>query len=829
MQGYAKSESSMIAQKLTDAKKREVLEGMSEEDFRDKVVRPLYRRRTLTHLRDTHGTDEHGSDCIFVGKDPLGSPMVIAIQTKKGPVNMGGTTPSNALTVIETQLDMALKTPILLSDNATTLKPAQAHLCASGKISNSARTHLNNRLEAHRIKLFGSDELIEALDEYYPEFWLGVDADRFPYARELRRHLCTADDVIKVLALSGEPGTDSPVIDENYLRLRLTHMEHKTVTKVRQHKVKRGGSFQTKEQQIEPKFVDISVEELPKQHHRLSLITGEGGAGKTTALRRLAVTLIDEVLSGSNAALLPVVLRAKQIAAFPRTLTELIVEETTAIAGGKCPVSTSDLEGGGIALLIDALDEVDEDARDRVLGNIAEFHRSYPKCVVALTSRDYRSILELTQVARFVHYWILPLALKEADGLITRVIENKHVDKSMVRSTLKKLNEAHGLNLSPMLISVFLSSSDFTKQDLPPNIAEIFKKYTEQLIGRWDTTKGLRQQFEANTKDFLLRQLAFHMHNNRVRSIDEVDVRRMFEGTLQKRDLDIDTDRVFDEVVHRSGLLRTDGRVVEWRHHLLQEYFAGRGVPNAQFFTTVVSDEWWRTPMVFYFGDKPESFPELWAIVEKAGFLNLAALFDAAVTIGLSVQACYLAEIRQKTKTLAWVVESFAKSMQEFRSMIDNREGGGKATLALCAVVALGRDAIATRTLARLPDDLPNVSEPKDLLFEPVAPLRIEAWRIIGLLEAGEMDLAVARIKKFRPEDRDLVFMVYLSVAWALHYHDVKGDAKKYLEQHLRDMADVIDDMRQALFKEFRTILLQMRGGKLLPAADAEVEASRVD
>lgn len=828
MQDYAKSESSMIAQKLTDAKKREVLDGMSEEDFRDKVVRPIYRRRGLTHLRDTHGTDELGSDCIFVGKDPLGSPMVIAIQTKKGPVTMAGTTPSNALTVIETQLDMALKTPILLGDNATKLKPAQSHLCTTGKISNSARTHLENKLEAHRIKLFGSDELVEIIDAVYPEFWLGVDADRFPYARELRRRLCTAEDVIKVLALSGEPGTDSPVIDENYLRLRLTHMGQKTVTKVKQHKVKHR-SFQTTETQIEPKFMDISVEDLPKQHHRLSLITGEGGAGKTTAIRRLAVTLIDEVLSGSDTALLPVVLKARQIAAFPRTLTELIVEETTAIAGGKCPVSTNYLEGGGIALLIDALEEVDDGARDRVLGQIIEFHKSYPECLIALTSRDYRSILELTQIARFVHYWILPLALKEADGLITRVIDKKHVDKSMVRSTLKKLNEAHGLNLSPMLISVFLASSDFTKQDLPPNIAEIFKKFTEQMIGRWDTTKGIHQQFEANTKDFLLRQLAFHMHNNKVRSIEESDVRRMFECELQKRDLDIDTDRVFDEVVHRSGLLRTDGKVVEWRHHLLQEYFAGRGVPNAQFFTTVVSDEWWRTPMVFYFGDKPESFAELWAIVEKAGLLNLAALFDAAISIGLSVQACYLAEMQQKVKTIAWVIESFAKSMQEFRGSINEREGGGKATMALCAVVALGRDAIATRTLARLPDDLSTLIDQKDALFKPVDPSRIEAWRIIGLLEAGEIDLAITGIKKFRTDDRDLIFMVYLSVAWAVHYHDVKGEAKKFLDQHLRDRVEVIDDMRQALFKEFKTMLLQMRGGKLLPAADAEVEARTPD
>lgn len=89
-----------------------------------------------------------------------------------------------------------------------------------------------------------------------------------------------------------------------------------------------------------------------------------------------------------------------------------------------------------------------------------------------------------------------------------------------------------------MLITVFLSSSDFSKEDLPPNIAEIFRKFTEQMIGRWDEKKGLHQQYEANTKDFLLRQLAFQMHTNRTRSIPKDAVLRLFDAELTKRGLE---------------------------------------------------------------------------------------------------------------------------------------------------------------------------------------------------------------------------------------------------------------------------------------------------
>lgn len=89
--------------------------------------------------------------------------------------------------------------------------------------------------------------------------------------------------------------------------------------------------------------------------------------------------------------------------------------------------------------------------------------------------------------------------------------------------------------------------------------------------------------------------------------------------------------------------------------------------------------------MVFYFGDKPESFADLWKIIESTGLLTLPSLFDSAISIGLAVQACYLAEVDQKVKAIGWVIESFAKSMDDFRAAVDAREGGGKGMMAMCA------------------------------------------------------------------------------------------------------------------------------------------------
>lgn len=830
MHEYTASEASLISRKLSDERKREALDALSEDEFRDKVIRPLYRHQGLTHLRDVCGPDEEGKDCLFLAPGPLGEQILIAVQTKAGPISMPGTNPNNSLIAYTHQLEMALKTSVVLDDGVTKLRPLQAHLCASGKISNSARNYLFEHLDGERIKVLGSDQIIEMIDKHFHEFWLGVDAERFPYVKELRRRLCCADDVIRIGEPPAAPGADCPALDGNYVQLKLTRMEEQTQHRIKttelpsahQARHKRPDVINTTEVRRVPKFVDVSVDSILNQGEHLILITGEGGAGKTTALRRLAVTLIDKVLTGDKDATVPVVLKAKQIAAWKKTLTELLAAETMAISGGQSPFGNDDLETGKLAILIDALEEVDENGVERsaVLDTILEFHKAYPECPIVLTSRDYRSVLELLQIARFQHYWILPIGLKEADALITRAIERKTVDREVVRTTIKKLHEHHGMNLSPMLLTVFLSSSDFTRQDLPPNIAEIFAKFTEQMIGRWDEKKGLGQQYEAKTKDYLLRKLAFQMHQSRLRSIPLADVRRLFDVELKKTGLEIDRERIIAEVVERSGLLRqAEGDSLEWRHHVIQEYFAGRGVPNAAFFESVASDEWWRVPMVFYFGSNPENFTDLWKIVENTSVLDLAALFDAAITIGLSVQACYLADIDQKVKTLSWVVETFAKSMDEFRKALDGKEGGGKEMMGLCGMIALGRDAIGARTLARMA----SVKERKegDALFEPLNPDRVEAWRIIGLLEATELVAATQALSSFKPDDRELIFMVHLSVAWAIYSQNPTGELRKVLQIYLENTGEIIDDMRQKLFKELKSLFFQIRSGKVT-AVEAE-------
>ena len=64
-------------------------------------------------------------------------------------------------------------------------------------------------------------------------------------------------------------------------------------------------------------------------------------------------------------------------------------------------------------------------------------------------------------------------------------------------------------------------------------------------------------------------------------------------------------DVLLDEILNRSTLLRESDGFTEFRHLLIQEYFAGRAIPDDATLAKYSTDEWWRRAVVFYFGSNP--------------------------------------------------------------------------------------------------------------------------------------------------------------------------------------------------------------------------------
>ncbi len=152
-------------------KKERFLRSMTEDQFRDEVVRPLFLRKGLKDGRDLCGVDEEGKDCIFLGEEHLGFKVLYSVQTKKGNINLTKKA-SQSLIEAKTQLHTALETPVAFIETKQKLLPTYAILVSSGKINTKARNYIVESVKQPHIRFMDIDSLITDIDRTFPELWL---------------------------------------------------------------------------------------------------------------------------------------------------------------------------------------------------------------------------------------------------------------------------------------------------------------------------------------------------------------------------------------------------------------------------------------------------------------------------------------------------------------------------------------------------------------------------------------------------------------------------------------------------------------------------------
>lgn len=797
-------------------KKEAFLLSMSEHDFRDRVVRPLFLRRGLQDGRDTCGPDEKGKDTYFLSHTALGTTDVLVLQTKKGPLNLTRKVSQNLVEAV-TQLKTALAARVTLSPSKERKLPAKAFLCTSGTINDAARTHIADEIRDPRVEFLDSDDLIPLLDESFPELWFDIEPELRPYLRELRRNVQDAEE--EVLPSEQGKSSASAVRDDTFVTLRL----RRTYFKLE----KRSGRIER-----HPAVEELAVHKILDRRERLVLLTGEAGSGKSTTLRRLAYLLAQEGLAGANQLpQIPVLLKAAALAS-GSSLLELAAAETTRIAKAEHPVfSAEDLEQGRVTLFIDALDELSDDSsRTASLQLVEDFHKAYPSCQVLVTSRDYAFIKILPALGSFTRFHLIPISYKQAAQILKRVQTQRRLPEHASKEILRRLQDVHGLQLSPLLVTVFAATTDYSRRDIPANITELFKKYTEMMLGRWDAGKGLGQQYQAPLKDFILCQIAFEMHRREITTVSVDEFTRLVSTELQRRGHEAAIDEIVDEMLYRSGLFRIIGDAVEFRHHLLQEFFAGRGIPSTEFLESVISSEWWQRAIVFFFGQNPGDSRSLDILRGSVAPRPIDERFSAAITIGLALQACYLVEVRDKVEVLQWVITTLAEAKNTY---IENSISNGvRPITAFIWYYIFGREAVACDLPLSVREDIRKALNVPALSADELETRLF--WYVAKLIECGHVEEAEPFARKFHPEDPRLSLGVYLG-CFLLERTKVATKSQTKIASQIRGYLEgQITPLRKLLLEEFKSHLLELHKGEIraLPevsTAEHEEESEPTD
>lgn len=774
------------------------LMNFSESEFRDLVVRPLFLVQGLQDGRDLCGPDEKGKDAIFIDEDSLGIKNVYVLQTKKGRLNLSKNVNANVIEA-ETQLKTALDTKIYLTKTKERKYPTKAILCASGQINEHARQHIVQAVKDPRIEFFDGDDLIPLIDKHMPELWLGLDAEVLPYFKQITQSIESLNENLAISDLL--PGAlPDAAADKLFVPLYL----YRIVTKTQ----KRRGQVQRI-----PGFEKIPISGLLKKPSRRFLILGDAGSGKSTCIRRLTYILAQKGLVKSSDSKLPIMLRASEIAKKENaSIVEICHEETKRLLNSFTPrFSVRDLRDGKVVVLIDGLDEISNDlARKSVLNSIERFSNLYPNCGVVITSREHPSILtsdgESDSLKEFITYFISPIDLPQAFQLVDKLRIQKNLSSENSKEIIRRLKQIHGMDLNPLLVTMFVATSDYSKQEIPANITELFKKYTEMMLGRWDASKGLAQQYQAPLKDFIITKVAYEMHRCEVTNIELEEFKKIAAKELENRGHKADCSQIMDEIF-RSGLFRIYGKTIEFRHLLLQEFFAGRGIPTKESLETLVSKYWWRRAIVFYFGNNPSEIGGIAHIVKTTSSRKLSEIYSASLTVGLALQACYLTEVKEKIAVFRWVIESIAKAKEPFQKhLVQNQR---KSLSAFLDYYLFSRDSVALN----LPSDNFNEIE-KPWLKTEISKNDKDTrrfWLIIGLIENENMIKAEELLQDFHPDDPKLLLGVYLGCSLTENLRITDKSNKQTSGRICRNLIEKIGPLRLQLIEEYKSELLEVQ------------------
>ena len=284
-----------------------------------------------------------------------------------------------------------------------------------------------------------------------------------------------------------------------------------------------------------------------------------------------------------------------------------------------------------------------------------------------------------------------------------------------------------------------------------------------------------------------------------------------------RRGHDENVSNILDEIFQRSGIFRVMGNDIEFRHHLLQEFFAGRGISDPDAVHQLIYDDWWKRALVFYFGERADNISLLAASTKSAVGLDPGRLVEAATTVGLALQACYLSPVGEKIDVWKWVVEALEISQFPAIQAVDT--DGRYPMSSFFHFYLYARDSVSLSNLRSHIPDIEDWVKAAALSGESVSENHMY-WLIVGLIEAGDISVAESLVEKFRPADLRLLTAIHLGCHLANEIRPLpdaeKAAARRICELLLRKVIPHVLEIH----KELGSLLLEMRNGKIATLED---------
>ncbi|MGW1278116.1 NACHT domain-containing protein [Streptomyces tsukubensis] len=382
------------------------------------------------------------------------------------------------------------------------------------------------------------------------------------------------------------------------------------------------------------------VEQLLGRSNRI-LLRGEAGAGKTTLVWWLAAhaacgTLPRELdeLNG----LVPLVVPMRSLRRLPdQKVAFPTPDELGHVAGlavGRAPDGWAEriLESGRGFLLVDGLDELPQDDRDRARGWLTRLLARYPDTRCLATVRPGAVEKDWLTGEGFTDLLLLPMSDDDITAFVAAWHRAAHLeyagrDQGRATAEARRLDELRqqltreftgnrvlrDLARTPLLCAVICALHRKRRGRLPHTRWELYRATLDMLLGKRDRDRGIDAPEGLNIgvdeHRLLLQHIAVWLVRcGRTQFTPDEAVQRIDQATgymPQVRE-QADARRILTHLINRSGLLqqRADD-AIQFIHRTFQDYLAAKELAETDSVEEIViraGDELWRDVILLSVG-----------------------------------------------------------------------------------------------------------------------------------------------------------------------------------------------------------------------------------
>jgi energy-coupling factor transporter ATP-binding protein EcfA2 len=460
---------------------------------------------------------------------------------------------------VERQIAECLTIPRFFRDGKEEIYISEVRVVVTKNITGGAQKKIRANFKSSKIEFISGKRLEELIDEYLPIFWTDLSLQVSDYLKTLEEKTRELDQSLNLFDFADN---DLYIEQDIYERVELDYRQLKSRRKSKNKKVN----------------INREIEK-----EKLILIEGGMGAGKSKLLRQLVLNYSKpDVFKETN--LFPIFITFRQLSDdFDANLDALIQSKLP-------PQLQEAISDCTYIILIDGLDEkkFTQDEQLATLEKIKQQVLETPNIKAVITTRRLSALEKAHDINRQIaRYDLRPLTLNKTIEFIQALCSRLNV-KNRIIEDLKKSPLFRELPRSPIAAILLAKLLNENSEELPSNLTELYSKYSELMLGRWDVKKGLHQSGkEYETLNNVVMQLARYSIENEIDIFSVSDAKNILNSYLDKRNLELDSGELFDNLITRSEIIVADSDqlTLKFKHRTFAEFFYAKSLLKEEDFT----------------------------------------------------------------------------------------------------------------------------------------------------------------------------------------------------------------------------------------------------